>query len=59
MNHCSMLMGIPESASGAIGITSDLARKSGFLGVVDLLKVAKHGPGDRVYLVEFDFHDTA
>ena len=40
-------------------VTSDLARKSGFLGVVDLLKVAKHGPGDRVYLVEFVFHDTA
>jgi len=37
-------------------ITPDLARRSGFLGVVDLLKVAKHGPGERVYLVEFDYH---
>ena len=36
-------------------ITPDLARRSGFLGVVDLLKVAKHGPGERVYLVEFEY----
>jgi hypothetical protein len=36
-------------------ITADLARKSGFLGVVDLLKVAKHGPGERVYLIEFEY----
>jgi hypothetical protein len=34
-------------------VTPELARRSGFLGVVDLLKVAKHGPGERVYLVEF------
>ena len=40
-------------------ITPDLARKSGFLGVVDLLKVAKHGPGERVYLVEFQHHAAA
>ncbi|THD59774.1 hypothetical protein [Phenylobacterium sp.] len=37
-------------------ITPALARRSGFLGVVDLLKVAKHGPGDRVFLVEFVYH---
>ena len=36
-------------------ITPDLARKSGFLGVVDLLKTAKHGPGRRVFLVEFRY----
>jgi hypothetical protein len=36
-------------------ITPELARRSGFLGVVDLLKVAKHGPGERVYLVEFEY----
>ncbi len=36
-------------------VTPDLARRSGFAGVVDLLKVAKHGPGDRVYLVEFEY----
>lgn len=36
-------------------ITPALARTSGFQGVVDLLKVAKHGPGDRVFLVEFEY----
>ena len=36
-------------------ITPALARKSGFAGVVDLLKVAKHGPGEKVYLVEFHY----
>jgi hypothetical protein len=40
-------------------ITPDLARRSGFLGVIDLLKVAKHGPGDRVYLVEFEDQEAA
>jgi hypothetical protein len=34
-------------------ITPALARKSGFSGVVDLLKIAKHGPGENVYLIEF------
>ena len=34
-------------------ITPELARRSGFEGVVDLLKIAKHGPGERVFLVEF------
>jgi hypothetical protein len=38
-------------------ITPALARRSGFLGVVDLLKVAKHGPGENVYLVEFVYRD--
>ena len=37
-------------------ITPELARRSGFLGVVDLMKVAKHGPGERVFLVEFAYH---
>jgi hypothetical protein len=36
-------------------ITPDLARKSGFVGLVDLLKTAKHGPGRRVFLVEFRY----
>jgi hypothetical protein len=36
-------------------ITPDLARASGFKGVVDLLKVAKHGRGENVYLVRFHF----
>jgi hypothetical protein len=34
-------------------ITPKLARESGFNGVVDLLKVAKHGAGRNVYLVRF------
>jgi hypothetical protein len=36
-------------------ITPDLARASGFKGVVDLLKVAKHGKGENIYLVRFRF----
>jgi hypothetical protein len=36
-------------------ITPALARRSGFNGVVDLLKVAKHGRGETVYLVEFHY----
>lgn len=40
-------------------ITPELARRSGFLGVVDLLKVARHGPGERVFLVDFEFLGTA
>src|ERR1700687_1279945 len=37
-------------------ITPSLARRSGFAGVVDLLKVAKHGPGENVYLIDFEYH---
>ncbi len=36
-------------------ITPELARESGFNGVVDLLKIAKHGPGTNVYLVRFHY----
>ena len=36
-------------------ITPQLARESGFLGVIDLLKVAKHGRGERIYLIRFHF----
>jgi hypothetical protein len=36
-------------------ITPELARRSGFSGLVDLLKIAKHGPGERVFLVQFEF----
>jgi hypothetical protein len=36
-------------------ITPELARESGFLGVLDLLKVAKHGSGEHVYLVRFHY----
>jgi hypothetical protein len=36
-------------------ITPELARQSGFLGVLDLLKVAKHGKGETVYLIHFHY----
>ena len=36
-------------------ITPALARRSGFAGVVDLLKTAKHGSGTHVYLIDFVF----
>ncbi len=36
-------------------ITPQLARESGFLGLIDLLKVAKHGKGNNVYLVRFHY----
>jgi hypothetical protein len=36
-------------------ITPVLARESGFLGVLDLLKVAKHGKGENIYLVRFHY----
>jgi hypothetical protein len=40
---------------GLPDITPELARESGFLGVIDLLKVAKHGPGEKIYLVRFHY----
>jgi hypothetical protein len=36
-------------------ITPGLARESGFLGVLDLLKVAKHGRGENIYLIRFHY----
>src|ERR1700732_4401848 len=36
-------------------ITPELARESGFLGVLDLLKVAKHGRSEMIYLVLFHY----
>jgi hypothetical protein len=36
-------------------ITPELARRSGFAGVVELLKVAKHGAGRRVFVIEFRY----
>ena len=41
-------IGFPE-------ITPALAKESGFLGVLDLLKVAKHGKGENIYLVRFHY----
>ena len=40
---------------GFADITPALARESGFLGVLDLFKVAKHGKGENIYLVRFHF----
>jgi hypothetical protein len=40
---------------GLSDITPDLARASGFLGIVDLLKVANHGRGSNIYLVRFHY----
>ncbi|MBZ5607520.1 MAG: ASCH domain-containing protein [Acidobacteriia bacterium] len=36
-------------------ITPELARASGFLGLIDLLKVAKHGKGENIYLIRFHY----
>lgn len=41
-------LGLPD-------ITPALARQSGFLGVLDLLKVAKHGKGEKIYLIHFHY----
>ncbi len=40
---------------GLPDITPELARESGFLGVVDLLKVANHGKGRNIFLVRFHY----
>jgi hypothetical protein len=37
-------------------ITPELARRTGFKGVVDLLKTAQHGRGQHIYLVDFRYH---
>ena len=36
-------------------ITYDLARESGFESVEDLLRIAKHGKGETVYLIRFHY----
>jgi hypothetical protein len=36
-------------------ITHDLARESGFPSVDELLKIAKHGQGENVYLIRFHY----
>ncbi len=40
---------------GLSDVTPALARRSGFMCVVDFLKVAKHGAGERVFFVEFHY----
>src|SRR5512134_789956 len=39
----------------AADVTDDLARESGFDSVDDLLRVAKHGRGDNMYLIRFHY----
>jgi hypothetical protein len=36
-------------------VTPELARRSGFQGVVDLLKTAAHGRGRNIYLIDFRY----
>jgi hypothetical protein len=36
-------------------VTYDLARESGFDSVEDLLQTAKHGSGNKVYLIRFHY----
>lgn len=36
-------------------ISGELARRSRFDGVIDLLKTAQHGRGTNVYLIEFEY----
>ena len=38
-------------------LTPDLARRSGFAGLVDLLKTARHGSGETLYLFTFRYLD--
>jgi hypothetical protein len=38
-------------------ITGSLARQCGFKGVVDLLKIAQHGPGRSVFLIDFRYQE--
>ena len=38
-------------------ITGLLARQCGFKGTVDLLKVAQHGPGRNVFLIDFHYEE--
>jgi hypothetical protein len=40
-------------------ITPALARRSGFASLVDLLKTAKHGAGERVFVIDFHYDGSA
>ena len=40
---------------GLPDITPEMARASGFLGVLDLLKIAQHGKGTNIYLIRFHY----
>jgi hypothetical protein len=36
-------------------VTDDLARESGFQDVGDLMAMARHGKGDRIFLIRFHY----
>ncbi|HTQ09156.1 MAG TPA: hypothetical protein VMI31_03710 [Fimbriimonadaceae bacterium] len=38
-------------------ISHDMAMESGFESVPDLLATARHGPGERVFLIRFRYED--
>ena len=40
-------------------VTPALARRCGFDSPIDLLKVAKHGPGERVFVIDFHYDGKA
>ena len=40
---------------GIEDISYDLARESGFASVEDLLRTARHGRGDNIYLIRFHY----
>jgi hypothetical protein len=40
-------------------VTPQMARRQGFEGLVDLLKIAKHGAGERVFLIDFEYRAGA
>jgi hypothetical protein len=40
-------------------VNDALARRTGFKNAEALMKIARHGPGDRIYLVRFVYHKGA
>jgi hypothetical protein len=36
-------------------VTRELARESGFATIKELMAIARHGPGDKVFLVRFHY----
>lgn len=38
-------------------VTAELARRSGFEGLDDLLAIARHGRGERIFLVDFVYQE--
>jgi hypothetical protein len=38
-------------------LSDKLARDTGFNNLADLVKTAKHGPGQTIYFVRFRYHD--